>query len=133
MEVAEPLFMRFFHTFHTFHTTITYIHTHTRAHARACIYVYERLGMEGMEGMEELLSMRLSGFHTCSIPRVRYGTFSKWNAIATSAGAIRICPRLRVGDTTRLVPEPDRIRTLLDALAPQHDQRLADSCLNVTR
>lgn len=133
MEVAEPLFMRVFHTFHTFHTTITYIHTHTHTRTRARIYVYEELGMEGMEGMEELLSMRLSGFHTCSIPSVRYGTFSKWNAIVTSVCTIRICSLVRVGDTTRLVPESDRIRTLLDALAPQHDQRFADSCLNVTR
>lgn len=134
MEVAEPLFMRLFHTFHTFHTIYMYIRTRACARMCACVYVCEGIGMEGMEGMEEWLSMRLPGFHTCSIPRVRYGTLSKRDAIATSAGAIRSVLHIRVGDTTRrLIPKSNRIRALLDAPAPQHYQRLADSRLNVTR
>ena len=36
-------------------------HTHTHACTR------EDLGLEGMEGMEEALSMRFSGFHTSAV------------------------------------------------------------------
>ncbi|MBY0498303.1 MAG: hypothetical protein K2P74_01640 [Nitrosomonas sp.] len=75
MESCNPVFKPLFHT--SIPSILKYVLTHIHAHAyaRAPVYVREALGMEGMEGIEEQAPMRLSRFHTCSIPHARYGTF----------------------------------------------------------
>jgi len=73
MEGCKPITARGFHTFHNFHTIPhTYMHrrTHTRAHA--CVYIFN-FGMEGLEGMEQQVNTRLSGFHTLLIRSGRCG------------------------------------------------------------
>lgn len=74
MEGWKPITVLGFHTFHTFHTfllTYTRRRTHTRAHACTHLYLF---GMEGMEGMEQQVNTRLSGFHTLPLRSGRYGT-----------------------------------------------------------
>lgn len=88
-----------FHTFHTSHkrygslqsnnhAALPYLpyvpyhfHIHTRAHAhthtRARTHIFIISSMEGMEGMETPISMRLPAFHTCSTPSTRYGSMNQ--------------------------------------------------------
>lgn len=74
MEGWKQATARGFHTFHTFHTfCLTYMHRRTHTRARTCVHRYF-FGMEGMEGMEQQVNKRLSGFHTLWLRSGRYGT-----------------------------------------------------------
>lgn len=74
MEGCKPITARGFHTFHTFHTfLLTYTRRRTHTRARTCAHLY-LFGMEGMEGMEQQVNTRLSGFHTLPLRSGRYGT-----------------------------------------------------------
>jgi hypothetical protein len=96
VDVQVPDSAGMFHTFHTFHT-------YPRAHVRPRVHTLERprahartpvfFGMEGMEGMEEPASMRLSGsipfVHTLEVWKVSGSLREEMPAVAAFGDELR--------------------------------------------